>query len=225
MRGLSLIAAIAMGLSFAHHPVWAARAYVTDTLRITLRTGPSIENQIIAMLSTGEPVEVLERTEDWSRVRVLRSGGDQKVGWVLSRFLMDREPWESRAQRLAEANASLKGRLARLEERWNEASGKEESLEQRLRQTQQALDTVRADYEALKNGASDYLKLKEEYDSLRTTLSSAQETLEVLTRENEVLRLTHKIKWFLVGALVLLAGWLIGLSMGRMQRKRRSPYY
>jgi len=37
----------------------ATKAYVTDTFEITLRTGPSSENRIIAMLFSGHPLDVL----------------------------------------------------------------------------------------------------------------------------------------------------------------------
>jgi len=52
---------------------WAAKAYVTDSFEITLRTGPSNENKIIAMLFSGRPLDVLSTQGEWSRVRVLDS--------------------------------------------------------------------------------------------------------------------------------------------------------
>ena len=35
---------------------WATKAYVIDSFEITLRTGPSNENKIIAMLFSGRPL-------------------------------------------------------------------------------------------------------------------------------------------------------------------------
>ena len=55
-------------------------------------------------------------------------------------------------------------------------------------------------------------------------LQAAQEKLDRLTQENKELKSSEQIRWFLAGAVVLVGGWLIGLTMGRYQKKRRSFY-
>ena len=56
----SLIFAFAILFTFALlKPCWAERAYVTDSLEITLRTGPSTEHRVMATLSSGTSLEIL----------------------------------------------------------------------------------------------------------------------------------------------------------------------
>ncbi len=76
-----------------------------------------------------------------------------------------------------------------------------------------------------KEGSANYLKLKSENDSAKASLTSAQENIQTLVQENENLKVSHNIRWFVAGALVLLSGWFIGWATGRWRKKRRGTYY
>jgi SH3 domain protein len=114
--------------------------------------------------------------------------------------------------------------VAALEKEKNEWSQHDKDLQERLKITTEKLDKLQADYDALAQGSANYLKVKEERDSIKIALTSAQESVQTLVQENENLKLSGNMRWFVVGALVLLAGWLIGLIMGRSQKKRRTTY-
>ena len=116
MKRFRLIIPIALGLSIIAQASWAAKAYVTDSFRISLRRGPSIENKILKFLPSGMPVEVLESQEGWSRVQPSESRQRSIKGWVLSRYLITRLPWETQARSLEQENIQLKEKLARIEE-------------------------------------------------------------------------------------------------------------
>ena len=60
----------AMAVCGAASVCTAETVYVTDVFEITLRTGPSIENKIIKMVSSGKALALLETREGWSRVRI-----------------------------------------------------------------------------------------------------------------------------------------------------------
>ena len=63
---------------------FAESLYVTDQLKLTLRSGPSTEHKILAVVESGQKVEMLEPGEDWSKVRTANG----KEGYVLARYLM-----------------------------------------------------------------------------------------------------------------------------------------
>lgn len=213
-----------MGLFGNDQPAHAAKAFVTDTFEITLRTGPSTEHKVIAMLPSGTGVEVLDKQEGWSRVRVSESGRDNKEGWLLSRFLINRWPWEVQAKALEKENLQLKEKLAKYEGDSSNAVTRELQLKEKLEATTEELKKLQQEYAELKSGATDYLSLKDQYEATGTALKSAQETVEQLTQENQRMKFSHQIKWFLVGAAVLFGGWLIGLTMGRQQKRRRPMF-
>ncbi|RLC28749.1 MAG: TIGR04211 family SH3 domain-containing protein [Deltaproteobacteria bacterium] len=210
------------GLFLAGQTGWGAeRSYVTDSFKVTLRTGPSIQNKIVMMLRSGQPVEVLEAKDNWSHVRLARRN-DEIEGWVLTRYLIKRLPWELQAGALLKENDQLKKRLVLVEKKWREAAGKERRTAEELAATSRALTGLKRKYEALEKGAADYLKLKTSYDKTKAELIRSRKKVSDLSRENDILISSQRNKWFGMGALVLLCGLLIGLIMGRYQKKKKS---
>lgn len=225
MNRFRFIMPIIFGLCLMGQTSWAETHYVTDLLKIGLRTGPSLENKIIHFLTSGQPVEPLESQEGWSRVRVLEKDKDAVEGWVLSRYLITRLPWKTLATSLREENSALKGRILRVERVWNEASQNEQRLKTDLEKKTNDLQELQREYQTLKAGSGDFIELKQKQKTTRILLKTLKEKSELLTAENESLRSSQSNKWFATGALVLLCGLMIGLLVGKQQRKSKSSYY
>jgi len=207
------------------HFSWADRAYVTDSFKITLRTGPSSENKVIAMPASGEAVEVMDSRENWAHVRLLDRGQGSVEGWVLSRYLINRLPWELQTTSLKDENDRIKEKLTRIQSEKGEVTQRGQALSGDLKKTSEALENLQSKYESLKQGASEYLNLKEEHDITRTKLETIQKTAKTLTVENERLKSSQRNRWFATGAAVLLIGLFIGLVLGKREKKRKSLYY
>ncbi len=221
MKRFQILWVIVLALCLRNQPSWAATAYVTDSFKITLRTGPGTDKKIIAMLSSGKPVEVLETGNDWTRVRVLGSEGEQKEGWVLSRFLIERQPWEIKARNLEKETTSLKEKLGVMEKKWRESSNHARELQEKFQKTSESLKKVQADFDSLKEESSEFLKLKRDHEAATSNLKTAQDAVQRLTQENEILESSKTMEWLLAGALIFLGAWLIGLIIGRREKKRR----
>ena len=218
MKRYWLIIIIILGFCLIVQKSWAETVYVTDSFRISFRSGPGIENRILKFLHSGAQVEVLETGEEWTRVRLLDPEGGELTGWVLSRYLMSREPWELQAKSLMSENAQLTERLGLLEKENNEISARDKKLASDLDKATTSFHKIQYDYTKLKKESTDYLKIKAAYDSMKNRT-------DVLSRENEVLKSAQVNKWFATGALVLLCGLMIGVVIGRQQKKRRSSLY
>ena len=200
---------------------WAAQIYVTESRDIVLRSSPSNQGRLLLKVPIGMPAEVLKTQGTWSYVRLTDNDGSAKDGWIQSKFLGTDPPTD---QALKMDNNALKQKVASLQKETNESTQHAKDLEVRLKTTTEQLEKFQTDYDALAKGSANYLKVKEECDSIKVALTSAQESVQTLVQENENLKLSGKIRWFAVGALVLLVGWLIGVIMGRSQKKRRSKY-
>ena len=225
MKRFQFIIPIVLGLCLTGQTSWASKAYITDSFKITLRTGPSIQNKIIILLRSGQPVEVLESQNDWSHVRLLEHEQGNVEGWLLSRYLITRQPWEFQARLSKEENAGLKKKLAHIGKELRETARREKELTGELKEKTSALDKSRNEYETLKREAAGYLKLRAEYEATRTTLETSQKAVQTLTGDNESLRSSQRDKWFATGALVVLCGLMIGLVLGRQQRKHKALLY
>lgn len=221
MKTLSIMLLVISGFFGMTQQGWAAKTYVTDSFEITLRTGPSNEHKIIAMLLSGRPLEVVNTQGEWSQVKVL--DGD-KEGWVMSRFLIARLPWEVQAKRLQEDLVSLTAKLNRVQKEFVDESQQRQGLAGELKRKNDELEILNREYRELKKGADGYLKLKTLHEATERDMKAAQAELSKLTTENENLRSSEQNRWFLSGALVLLCGLLVGGIAGRQQKKRRSVY-
>ena len=224
MKRIRLVLFVILGLFLMGQTSWATKAYVTDSLEITFRTGPSTENKIITFIRSGQPLEVLESREDWSRVRLIGPELGHTEGWVLSRYLSTQQPWEIQAISLKKENARLKEELGGIKEQWRKAAQGEKGVSEELQGNLETLQRVQNKYETLKNEAAGFIKLKSVHEATSKTLETFRGTVQKLTKENEDLRSSQKNKWFATGALVLLCGLMIGLLMGRQYKKRKTYY-
>jgi SH3 domain protein len=221
MKRLLILLLLTEATLLIPQPSWAARAYVTDSFEITLRTGPSIENKIVAMLSSGQPVDVSESQGDWSLVR---PSDGSKEGWVFSRYLITRLPWSLQAKFLKEESTSLQSRLGQVESALNEAQRQRAELASEVEKKTTLLEQTQANYETLKQGAESFLRLRKINEMNEVALKTARQELEKLRVEREEWRSSQMTQWFATGALVLLCGLLLGIMVGRQQRKRKSYY-
>ena len=214
--------AAALGLSLLALGLWAAPApaakdvFVSDRMQITVRTGPTTENRVIEMISSGDQVVMLEETHDgWAKVRTA-SG---KEGWVLRRFLMDEAPAAARLQDLADGQGkNLAQRLEEVRREGGEAKRQQALAETRAREAEAALQKLQTE-------CAEVVKLREEYGKLQEDYQQQTQEMEDLTTEIESLRFSTNLKWFLAGGGVLLVGWLIGLAFGRRKKRWSSGMY
>ncbi len=195
----------------------AAKVYTTDTQELPLRNAPSGGSKTLLMIPPASPVELVNE-HAYTKVRFAKPGGEVREGWVASRFLSAQPPDSSLARELKAENETQKVRLDELDK-------EKEGLSQREKDLTDKLTRLNAAYEELKGGSVNYLKLKSEYDSAKASLASAQENIQVTLQENENLKLSQRVRWFVAGALVLFLGWFMGWATGRRHRKKRGSYY
>jgi SH3 domain protein len=200
----------------------ATTLYVSDTtLEANLRSGIKRENRIIALLQPGTELTLLDEKEGWAEVELQ----DGRTGWILMRYLSSRPPWRVTAQRLATEKEQLQERFRELQEEHRALVQENREVTEKLNTQQRELQTIRGQYGELKKGAANYLDLKMAYENLQSSARQNKTRLEDVQKAYKDLKFSTSIRWFLSGAGVLVLGWLVGLSMGRMRRRRSSDLY
>jgi len=194
---------------------YAETMYVSDIVKITLRTGPGTDHRVIAMLQSGQSVEALNAGEEWTQVR-LPNG---KEGWVLNRLLTEEKPKVLLLEQMREKNNTLSTRLSELLNENKSLIETNERLETELGQQQTNLKELSQSYETLKKESSEFLTIQKEYKKSAADLAKQIKKATEMEAELRKLRLNHNIKWFLIGAGVLLFGFLIGFSAKRQRRR------
>ena len=210
-------------LLFGSSPLLAETGYITDQLKITLRSGESTTHKVIRMLPSGTAVEILSRNNatKYAKVRL----PDGTTGYVLSRMLLSERPAR---ERLAEAEkqlvvlrqepGKLSSQLANLQETHTE-------LEQRYRAMKDENSNLKQELSRLRKVAQDPLRIASERDDAVERSQKLADDLNILKLKNQ--RLTDKTEqnWFLIGAGVIIAGILLGLLIPHMRvKKNRSGW-
>lgn len=215
MKSFKLCAAWLI-LLLAATTVSAKTMYVNDLLKLMVRSGKALDNRIVAVIESGDPVEVVDAGDQWSRVRT----ADGKEGWVLSRYLTAEETASHRLAELEALHAKTVGENESLRNENQQLKDENATLSGSLAAKTADFDALNRAHETLRRESADFLQLKKDFSST----SGQAEMLERQNREiaTSLARLerNQNIRWFVAGASVLLAGYLIGLSS---RRKRKKP--
>jgi SH3 domain protein len=212
MKGFCIIG---MCLILFSTPVLAESLYVSDAMKIMMRTGPGNDRKIISMLGVGEKVEVLEPGEEWSLVRL----DNGKEGWVISRFLTDEIPSDIKLKILRGKHKTLMDNTSKMKEENSLLKAENKRLSTELAGTTKKLQNTSNDYQALRRDSKEFLKLQSKFKEASSKL--AEQTKKAEKFEDELTRLlwNQNIKWFLSGAGVLILGFIIGFSTKRQRRR------
>jgi len=198
----------------------AATQYVSDQITVLLRRGPGTEYKILKNMQTGTRLEVLEEGEEYFFVRL----GDGTEGYVLRQYLSADLPKTVVIARLNKDKDRLKSEIEALKAGAGGWVKEKDELQRQLADVQQAFQGEKAKrldvtkkYESLQEGAKNVTDLLSEKDRLLAENEQQAAELKKLRQENDKILRKALINWFLAGAGVLFAGWLIG----QRSRKRR----
>lgn len=214
---LKRIVLVGIGVALFSATGFAESMYVSDVLKVTVRTGPSTEYKVIEVAESGERAEILEKGEDWSLVR-LQNG---KEGYVMTRYLVDGPTYKILYEQLQDKEKALSQKASALLEENNRLLEENKQLKAKLTGTEKSLKDVEGDFQELKAGSAEFLTLKTKFKKVSEQLSEQTKKADRLDKELSKVELNQYIKWFLAGSGVLLLGFIVGFS-ARRQRRRPS---
>ena len=218
MRVFSTVLALCL-LALAN-PALAERMYVVDELIITIRQNRSISGNVVGRAKSLDKVEVLEGDENWAKVRT----EDGTTGWVQKRYLTETMPEALRLKNVQEENAHLAETVQTLEQENQRLKSLSDDLEKKLANEKAVLSKLETDYRELGENAADYLVIKKEYEESRNQLTAVKAEAEELRRASNESINSRRIKWFITGGVVLLAGWLVGIISARRKKVQSRIY-
>lgn len=203
-------------------PVYAQAAYITDDFNITLRAEPLKDAPVITLLKNGTQIEVLEESEDWTKVKI----EDEKEGWILTRYVSRELPQNIQIEKLTKSLDETSIKLKVTIDKTAAIETENKNLKQDLDITKRKLSAVESDYNQLQADSGNVVEIKKNYEESKTNLSMAMARNEKLQAENNELRSTTELRWFLTGAGVVFGALLFGFILGRINRGKRhhSPF-
>jgi len=198
-----------------YNAAFAETMYVSDVLKLTVRDGKGTAGKIIAVVQSGQTVEVLQPEDEWALVRL----DDGQEGWVLNRYLTGKVTNNIKLNLLKKKHKALIAQSAALLEESVGLKEENKKFKTELDKIQKEAEESKMSYEALKTESADYINLKSEYTKTASQLDEYTKKSELLEKELTKLEFKQTVRWLLTGAGVLLLGLLIGFSARRQRRR------
>jgi SH3 domain protein len=218
---LQFLCLLGCGLLISMHAL-AEVVWVSDQFEIMLRTGPSTNNAIKLMLSSGKQLEVLERDTELGFAKIRTAGGTE--GWVHNRYLMSEPPVREQLKILKSQLASANADATSIGLQFNVIKGEYDDTRRQIRALENDNTRLESELAEIKRTAANVLSIDSRNKELQQKLMDAEIRVRVIEQENQEFSNQKSRYWFLSGAMVLLVGIVLGLWIRKIRWQRRSDY-
>ncbi|MGA1206466.1 MAG: TIGR04211 family SH3 domain-containing protein [Bacteroidetes bacterium] len=206
------VGAVCLGLASA-----APASYITDQLEVPMRSGESTEYRILRFLPSGADVTVLEQLPSgYSRIQDAAG----REGYVLTRYVLETPPAATRLPALTQQLAAAQADLSRMQAELEAAVRARNTALDAQREAERTAQKATTDYQALVALSGDAVRLKARTEALEAERILLANDNESLKSQNLALKDDATKEWFILGALTLGAGWLLGLIIPLFKRRR-----
>lgn len=208
---LFLLLIIPVGFVVAAH---ADTQYVSDMLVLIIRDNPAKDANILGSLQTADPVEVLEASDRFMRIRTQEG----LEGWVQKNFITPGKPKAIIIKEMKNEISQLKAKIEEFENNrdadLNEIRDSSQDDKLKIKQITEKYNNL------LKESKTKIAALTGKRDKLKAINTELNIEVDNLTQDLNSHPKTKRVQYFLAGAGVLLLGFFLGLSS-----KRKKSYY
>ena len=191
--------------------------YITDELDLPIRSDKNFGNNIIRLLPSGTELSLLQSTEDgWAQIKF-----DDTIGWIKSFYLSPDPSSREKLKKLTRSYNANKLLISKLSE-------EKESLEKQLQFLKQENTDLlvqssksQAEKEHIEQIYQDALKLEHENDKLTQEKLQLKAELQLSENNTQIQKDTSSRNWFIVGAIVLFFGMMIGFIIPNLLKRKR----
>ena len=191
--------------------------YITDQVDIPIRSEKSLGDTIIRLLPSGTKLSVLQITEDgWTEVKYQNT-----IGWISSRYLSNNI---SAREELKKANSIINESQLLITKYEAELDGQNKQLLILNNENKELVirsSKSEAEKTHIEQIYQDALKLEHENEKLMQEQLQLKTEFQLAQNNSQIEQDTSQRNWFIVGALVLFFGMVIGFILPKMLNRRR----
>ena len=217
---MRLIKSLLVSLLLTHSLANAqSYVYVTDTVDIPMRSANKIQSNpsnLLRMLPSGTKLQLLSTDNGWTQVKF-----EQTTGWMISRYLTSALPAKAQLEKLRQTYNANKLLIS-------QQTSRNEALEEKVgllkeSNTKLAIETSKsqAEKEYIEDIYKDALALKDTNQNLESQILRLKIEIQLLQNNNTSDQDSSARNWFIVGALVLFFGFIIGFVFPKRTNQRR----
>ena len=191
--------------------------FITEQLDIPIRADKNFGENIIRLLPSGTELSLLQSTEDgWAQIQF-----DETIGWIKSFYISIDPPAREELKKLTRSYNANELIISKL-------GGEKEALESELLiLKQENTDLViqssksQAEKEHIEQIYQDALKLEHENEKHIQEKLQLKAELQLAENNTQIQKDTSSRNWFIVGAIVLFFGMIIGFVVPGLLNRRR----
>mgnify|MGYP000111084990 FL=1 len=191
--------------------------FITEQLDIPIRADKNFGENIIRLLPSGTELSLLQSTEDgWAQIQF-----DETIGWIKSFYISIDPPAREELKKLTRSYNANELIISKL-------GGEKEALESELLiLKQENTDLViqssksQAEKEHIEQIYQDALKLEHENEKHIQEKLQLKTELQLAENNTQIQKDTSSRNWFIVGAIVLFFGMIIGFVVPGLLNRRR----
>ena len=199
----------------------AETKYVSDTLEITMRSGPSTGHKITKMLKSGTQLTVLETDRDAGYTKV-RTGS--REGWVLTRYLMNQPAAKDQLTEALETIKVMKAGASTAQTDLIALRETHQKLQREAKRLTNENQSLSKELTSIKKTAANALNLDSENKKLSKDFLSLERNHQLLQQQSEALKDRREKDWFIAGAGVLIVGMILGFVIPKMRFKKKNSW-
>ncbi|MEC7596055.1 MAG: TIGR04211 family SH3 domain-containing protein [Pseudomonadota bacterium] len=191
--------------------------YITDELDLPIRSDKNFGNNIIRLLPSGTELSLLQSTEDgWAQIQF-----DDTIGWIKTFYLSSSPSAREELKTLTREYNSNKLLISKLSDEKEELEKNLESLKNDNSDLIVQSSKSQAEKEHIEQIYQDALKLEHENEKLIQTNLQLRSELQLAKNNTQIQKDTSSRNWFIVGAIVLFFGMIIGFIVPNLLKRRR----
>ena len=191
--------------------------YITDQLDLPIRSDKAFGNNIIRLLPSGTELSLLQSTEDgWAQIQF-----DDTIGWIKSFYLSPDPSAREKLKKLTRINNANKLLITKLSTEKEDLENQLSSLKQENTDLVVQSSKSQAEKEHIEQIYQDALKLEHENEKLIQEKLQLKAELQLSENNTQIQKDTSSRNWFIVGAIVLFFGMMIGFIVPGLLNKRR----
>ena len=192
--------------------------YITDKVDIPIRSDKAFGNNIIRSLPSGTELSILQITDDnaWAQIKY-----EDTVGWIIASYLSKDPPAREELKKLKRTYNANKLLISKFQDEKEKFENQIISLKQENTNLVVQSAKSQAEKSHIEEIYQDALKLEHENERLIQEKLQLKTELQLAENNTQIEKDTSLRNWFIVGALVLFFGMVIGYIVPGLLKRRR----
>ncbi|WP_231908774.1 TIGR04211 family SH3 domain-containing protein [Marinomonas sp. TW1] len=195
----------------------AVTVYVSDIQFVAIREGQDNSTRAVERgIKSGTPLEVLEQSNGYSKVRT-PTGAE---GWVADYYLSDDMVTRDQLEELQRRLTTAIQRRNNINNELKESQAEAQALLNTQTELQQENQALKAQLEDVQSIAEKAEIIVSQNDTVTYQIESLKQQASIAEQASQQLQNSHQQKWFMIGAATLFGGLLLGTLLPLLRRKK-----